>query len=269
MTKEVPTPSVNWTRRSKPRDTCCLKLWVSQMRVLLILALLSTSSYADNASSFLGDICRQGLLKERMAAAEATRFCSCVVEDVAPKLNQSQKRTIDEAKVALDRGQAISPERFASSGVRALVVAGQARCEAAFYPPSAPITITSGSLQLTLRCDDESRKQQAFIYGRGMALLSNADQKAMGALMMKGSGQPLYANVTLQIDSDAPKAEKWEIDLTGEIVAPQNSVSLIGRLRKASSLSVAIDRGPKKFSANFPVSGRIPARWAPCGSVGR
>ncbi len=268
MTKEARAPSVNWTRRSELRDTCCLKRWVSQMRVLLILALLSTSSYADNASSFLGDICRQGLMKERMGAAEAARFCSCVVEDVVPRLNQRQKRTIDEAKVALDRGQAISPESFALSGVRDLVVAGQARCQAAFYPPAAPITITGGPLQLTLRCEDESRKPKAVIYGRGMALLSKADQKAISARMMKGEAQPQYAIVTLQIDSDVPKIEKWEIDLTGEIVAPQNSASLVNRLRKASSLNVSIERGARKFSANFPLSG-IPARWAPCGGVGR
>ena len=239
------------------------------MRLLLLLLLLSTSAYADNASSFLHGICKQGLLKEKMAAAEATRFCACVVDDAVPRLTPSQRRTVDDAKVALERGQAIAAERFASSGVRDLVVAGQARCEAAFYPPSAPINIAAGTLQLTLRCEDESKKPEALIYGKAMVLLSKADLKGLDARMMKDNARPEYAKVILKVDGSAPKTERWEIDLTGQIVTPPNSAALVDQLRTATILSVSIERGTKKYAADFSLSGKIPTRWAPCGGIGR
>jgi hypothetical protein len=239
------------------------------MRIFFLLVLLANSAVADNAASFLHGICKQGLLKEQMASAEATRFCTCLVEDVAVRLNQSQRRTIDEVKVALDRGQAIAPDRFASSGVRDLIVAGQARCEAAFYPPSAPISVSGGALQLNLRCDDEFKKPEAVIFGNGMALLSKADLKALDARIAKEDATPDYARVILKIDSDAPKTERWEIDMTGEAVSPPNAALLIDRLRTATALSVSIERGSKRYKGTFLISGKIPARWVPCGGIGR
>lgn len=236
---------------------------------LLLLMLFSSFALADSPASFLHGVCKQGLMKEKMAAAEAARFCACVTEDVVPRLSQIQRRTLDEAKFALDRGQAFVPERFASSGVRDLVVAGQARCEAAFYPPSAPISIVAGGLHLTLRCEDESKKPEVLIYGKGMALLSKAELNTLSARLMKDNARLEYAKVTLKIDGSVPRIERWEIDLTGEIVAPPNSVAFIDQLRTATTLSVIIERGAKKFRADFPVSARIPARWAPCSGVGR
>ncbi|MES2947748.1 MAG: hypothetical protein V4858_04320 [Pseudomonadota bacterium] len=151
--------------------------------------------------------------------------------------------------------------------MRDLVVAGQARCEAAFYPPSAPINIVSGPLQLTLRCEEESRQPQAFVYRSGMALLSKAEQRNLDQRMLKGNFDPEYAKVTTVIDGRAPKTENWEIDLTGEIVSPQNSAQFIDQLRAAATMSLSIERGVKREAGTFQVRGKIPSRWAPCGGV--
>ena len=243
--------------------------WAAQVGVLVALMFLATSVSADDASTFLDHVCKQGFRKTTMPGPEAARFCACVLEEVVPKLSASQRQTLTDAKVSIAQGRSPSPERLASSGVRELVVTGEARCEAAFYPPSAPINIGSGSLQLTLRCEDESKNPEAFVYGRGMALLSKAEQRAFDERMMKDNFQPEYAKVILRIDGESPRTEKWEIDLTGEIAAPPNSAMLIDRLRTASSMSVAIERGPKKYFGSFSISGKIPARWAPCGGVSR
>ena len=239
------------------------------MRALLLLALLSTSAVADEYSELLDQICRQGFKKTSMPAAEANRFCSCVIEDVQPRLNAIQRTVLRDTKSAIANKTSPPTERMASSGLRDLVVSGQARCEAAFYPPSAPINIVSGQLHLTLRCEDESKKPEAFIYRRGMELLSKADMKALDARLMKDDATPEYAIVDIRIDSDTIRKEKWEIDMTGEIVSSPNSATLIDRLRTANSMDVSIKRGSKKYSAAFVITGKIPARWAPCGGVSR
>lgn len=211
----------------------------------------------------------QGFSKTTMPQAEASRFCSCVRDEVVPELNQEQRRTLAAAQADVARGRVPSAERIAASGVRDLVVAGQARCQAAFYPPSAPINIKADELQLTLRCEDETKTPEAFIYRRGMSLLNKAELRALDARMMKDNFQPEYAKVTTVIDGGPAKTERWEIDLTGEIVAPPNSAQLIERLRTASTFSAFIERGPNRYAGVFRVAGKIPARWLPCGGVSR
>jgi hypothetical protein len=169
----------------------------------------------------------------------------------------------------LDRGKAPSVDRLSASGIRELVVAGQARCEAAFYPPSAPIYFSSGSLQLTLRCDGEAKVPEAFVYGKGMSLLTKEEQTFTNNKLLKGIFETEYAKVIQKVDGALYKTENWEIDLTGEMVLSPNSALLIDRLRTASTFEVSIQRGSKKYSSAFAISGRIPPRWAPCGGVGR
>ena len=239
------------------------------MRAFLLLALLATPAAADEYTELLDQICRQGFKKTSMPAAEANRFCACVIEDVQPKLNAVHRSVLRDTKSAFTSKTPIPTDRMATSGLRELVVSGQARCEAAFYPPSAPINVSSGQLQLTLRCEDESKKPEAFIYRQGMELLSKADLKALDLRMMKDDPTPEYATATIRIDSDAVRMEKWEIDMTGEIVAPPNSANLIDRLRTATSMDVTIQRGSKQYSAAFKIAGKIPTRWAPCGGVSR
>jgi hypothetical protein len=240
-----------------------------RMRLLLPLLLFANSAVADESARFLDSSCLQGFAKTSMPKGEAARFCTCVTEDVAPRLSGEQRRTLAALQAEAARGRNPPVERLATSGVRDLVVAGQARCEAAFYPPSSPINIAAGSLQLTLRCEDETKKPEAFVYGRGMALLSKAEMRAIDQRMMKGRHEPAYATVVTAIDGGRSKVEKWEIDLTGEIISPPNASALIEQLRNASSVSVAIERGAKRHAAAFTLSGNIPARWAPCGGVGK
>lgn len=235
----------------------------------LLLLFASRSAFADDAAAFLTRLCTQGFNKTTMPAAEVVRFCACVRDDVVPLLSREQRLVLSAAQSDLSRGRAPSAEPLASSGVRDLVVAGQASCQAAFYPPSAPINIKSGELQLTLRCEDETKIPEAFIYRRGMALLSKAELSALDARMMKDNFEPEFAKVTASFDSAPAQSERWEIDLTGEIVAPPNSAQLIDRLRTASTLAVTIERGAKRYSGNFQLAGKIPARWLPCGGVSR
>ena len=240
------------------------------MRAFVLLSLLVfQQALADEASQFLDFVCMQGFSKTTMPQAEAARFCSCVREEVVPGLNQEQRRTLAAAQANLARGRVPSADRIASSGVRDLVIAGQARCEAAFYPPSAPINIKAGELQLTLRCEDETNTPEAFIR-RGMSLLSKAELSALDDRMMKGDFEPEYAKVTTIIDGGSAKAERWEIvDMSGEIVAPPNSAQLIEHLRSASTFSASIERGSNRYAGIFQLAGKIPARWLPCGGVSR
>ena len=235
----------------------------------LILLLACQSVLADDAAQFLDRICLQGFTNTTMPPAEAARFCACVRDEVVPQLNGDQRRALATAPSDLQRGRTPSVDRIAASGVRELVIAGQASCQAAFYPPSAPIKIKAGELQLTLRCEEETKTPEAFIYRRGMSLLSKAELKALDARMMRDNFEPEYAKVTTSVNGGPPKLERWEIDLTGEIVAPPNSSQLIDRLRTASTLTVNIEHGAKRFAGDFQLAGKIPARWLPCGGVKR
>ena len=237
--------------------------------IALLLFLVSQQVLADEASQFLDRICMHGFAKTTMPMDEATRFCSCVRDEVVPELRQDQRQALAAAQADVARGRSPSADRIASSGVRDLVVAGQARCQAAFYPPSAPITIKAGELQLTLRCQQETKTPEAFIYRRGMSLLSKAELRALDARMMNDTFKPEYAKVTTVIDGGSAKTERWEIDLTGEIVAPANSAQLIERLRSASTFSTSIERGANRYVDVFQMAGKIPARWLPCGGVSR
>jgi hypothetical protein len=257
-------------KRSLLADDDHVTRYAPQVRALaLLLPLLSQSVFADEASLFLDRICMQGFAQTTMPKGEASRFCSCVRDEVVPNLNLDQRRTLAGAQADIARGRMPSAERIVSCGVRDLVVAGQARCEAAFYPPSAPINIKAGEFGLTLRCEDETKTPEAFIYRRGMSLLSKSELRALDARMMKDNFEPEYAKVTTTIDSESSKTERWEIDLTGEIVAPPNSAHLIERLRSASAFSISIERGGKRYAGVFQVAGKIPARWLPCGGVSR
>ncbi len=102
-----------------------------------------------------------------------------------------------------------------------------------------------------------------------MGLLSKNDLSALDARMSKDNFEPEYAKVTTVIDGRASMSEQWEIDVSGEIVAPPKPAQLIERLRTASTIAVTIERGAKRYSGVFQVAGKIPARWLPCGGVGR
>src|SRR6266567_2032450 len=161
--------------------------------VLVLLLLCVGSAKADEASQFLDKLCVQGFGKTSMPKADAVRFCACVIEDVIPRLSGEQRRVVAAAKADHDSGRAPSPERLVVSGVRDLVVAGQARCEAAYYPPTKPINVTTGALELTLRCNLDTRAPETFVYSRGMALLSKAELRALDQRMMNGTFDPEYA----------------------------------------------------------------------------
>jgi hypothetical protein len=237
------------------------------MHALLLLLLVATPAVSGNISTFLDSICRQGFNTTTMPRGEAARFCSCVIEDVAPRLSSEQRQVLTTAQDELSKGRTPSADRFASSGVRDLVVAGQARCEAAFYPPSAPIKVVASPLELTLRCEDETKKPEAFVYIRGTALLSKSELRALTQRMMQNNFESEYAKVTTAIDGGSKINENWEIDIAGEIVSPPNSAQFIERLRRARTLSIKIERGSKQLAGTFQVTGKIPARWAPCVGV--
>lgn len=159
-------------------------------------------------------------------------------------------------------------DRFSSSGVRDLVVAAQARCEAAFYPPSAPISIASGSLYLTLRCGPDTGAPEAFIYVRNGALLSRSEIDVATKQMMKGNFGSEFAQVDQKIDGSSRKAELWDIDpFSGQFVSPPIAANLIALLRASNTYEVVIQRGRQRYAGTFQLTGRIPPRWVPCGGV--
>ena len=204
-----------------------------------------------------------------MRKSEAQRFCSCMRIDIAPRITVSQRTFLTKVQSESERGRLPSQEQFYSTGVRDLVVAAEARCEAAFYPPSGPINVRSGPLQLTLRCGVTTRAPEAFVSIMRGALLSEAELRAATKKMMKGIFDSEYAQVTQKIDGVALTVERWEIDLIGQSVAPPNVAVLIGNLRNASAYEILIQRNQKRYAASFSLLGRIPPRWVPCVGVGR
>ncbi len=236
---------------------------------LLIFISISFSARADSASDFLGYLCFRGLQNTDVPKAEAERFCACVRSDIAPRLTNPQRAVLTSAQSDLNQGRAPNPGRFASSGVRDLVVAAQARCEAAFYPPSAPINISGDDLQLTLRCDSEIRAPEAFIYVKNGLLLSTTERRAMEKRMMAGNFDSDFATVISKFNRGHQKSEKWEIDVTGHIVSAPRAYELISLLRSASTYDVTIEHGSRKYVGAFSLTGKIPARWSPCGGVSR
>jgi hypothetical protein len=229
---------------------------------LLTLALASTCAAASEA--FLDRVCRLGFSKTTMPKSEAARFCACVVEDVSPRLSASQRTVLQKADLDLTAGSAPSEQALSVSGVKDLVVAGQARCEASFYPPSAPLLIISAPMEVTLRCDDEKHGVEAFVYLRNINLLTKAELAAVDKRMMKDDFKPDFAKVTMSFDGKAPTVQRWEIDLTGQIVSPPDPAKLLERLRNAKAIDVTVERGSTRIARNIPLTGKIPVRWVPC-----
>lgn len=238
------------------------------MTLLLLLYLAAAPKY-DPAVQFIETLCVYGLSRKSMPADESRRFCRCVSADISPGLSPSQRSILATAKADLDRGRAPNQQQFNKSGVRDLVIAAQARCEAAFYPPAASITMTSGALHLTLRCDDQTGGPAIILYIRGGALLSEAEINASIDRMMNGKFDSQYAVVGQVLDGKARWSERWEIDVTGQIVSSPKPADLLKLLRRGSSYSVVIQRGVQRHAGTFLLSGRIPPRWVPCGGVSR
>lgn len=213
--------------------------------------------------------CMQDFATTSMPQHEARRFCGCLRDEVVPRLTWHQRSILASVESELRQGRVPSVDRLVSSGIRELVVAGQARCEAAFYPPSAPIVINSGPIHLVIRCEDDTKLPETFIYRDRMALLSDAEQNAVIERMMKDNQDPEYARVTTSFDGSSANNELWEIDVTGASVSPPNAAQLVERLRMTSTFKVTVEHGSRRYSGVFDLRSKIPARWTPCGGVGR
>ena len=241
------------------------------MRFALFVALCLSSPWmhADTATDFLDFLCSQSLKKADMPKAETQRFCGCMRSDISARLSSTQRSVLASAQADLTEGRRPNAERISSSGVRDLVIAAQARCEAAFYPPSAPISVAAGTLYLTLRCASDTRVPEVLIYIKNDALLTQTEIRAGIKRMADGKFDSEFAQVSQKIDGLARKAELWEIDLTGHIVTPPRVADLIALLRTAKSYGVVIHRGQRRYAGTFLLAGKIPPRWAPCGGVTR
>ena len=242
------------------------------MRYLLVagICVLSTCAHADMATDFLDNMCMGATAKQTtMPRAEIQRFCGCVRDDVSPKLSGEQRSVLASAQSDLTRGRQPNIDRISSSGVRDLVVAAQARCETAFYPPSGPISIASGDLQLTLRCELETRAPEAILYVRNGAFLSKSELDAAVRGLTSGHVNEQFAQVSQTIDGSPRGVERWRIDLTGQIVSSPHAAAVVTALRTATTYDVVIRRGQQVYAGRFLLAGRIPARWLPCGGVMR
>lgn len=238
--------------------------------LFIALCLSSAWARADSATDFLDFLCLGGFEKTNMPKAQAQRFCGCIRSDISPNLSSAQRAVLVSAQVDLAQGRPQNTERFSASGIRDLVIAAQARCEAAFYPPSAPISVVSGSLYLTLRCGVDTDAPEAFIYIKNGALLSQAEISAATKKMMKAIFDSEFAQVSQKIDGSSRKAEHWEIDIfSGQFVSPPSAANLIALLRTANTYEVVIQRGQHRYAGTFQLTGKIPSRWVPCGGVTR
>lgn len=238
--------------------------------LFVVLCLSSSWVHADTATDFLDFLCLGQLEKQTdMPKTEIQSFCGCMRSDISPRLSSTQRSILASAQTDLTEGRRPNTEHFSSSGVRDLVVAAQARCEAAFYRPSAPITVATGNLHLTLRCEADTRAPEALIYIKDGALLSQTELRAAVKRMTNGNFDSEFAQVSQKIDGSSRKPELWEIDLTGHIVSPPRAAELITLLRTANTYEVVIQRGQQRHAGTFQLAGKIPARWVPCGGVTR
>ena len=232
------------------------------------LLFLLNGAHADDTSAVLFNLCERAFTKEsEMSRSEVRLFCTCVRDDVSGRLSPMQLRVLSDTKAALEAGRSFSPDRFASSGIRDLVVAGQARCEAAFYPPSGPISIRSSNLTLVLGCEIDSMAPELFVHFSNVALVTDAQIRSMEESLFKENYQPEYVKVAFGIDGGSYEIEDWEVSLTGDSLSPRNSANLITRLRTASALKLEVRSEKQIIAGTFKLSGRIHPRWMPCGGV--
>lgn len=234
---------------------------------LFIIFFLNATCLADPAIDFIDMLCLHGFEKA-IPKLDAEHFCSCVRADMSPQLTSNQRVILKAAQSELSNGQTPNSQKFYESGLRDLVIAAQARCEAAFFSPFAPINIYGGKLQLTLRCGVEEKTPEAFISIKNEKLLSKTEQLDLDNRMMTGSFRPEYALVSQKIDGKQLKNEQWEIDLSGGVISPANPSNLIEKLRYAKDYEVIIKYGQKQFIAKIPVTNHIPPKWTPCGGIG-
>lgn len=242
------------------------------MRYLLVagFCLVSTYARADMATDFLDIMCANATAKQTaMSKAEIQRYCNCVRDDVSPRLSSVQRSILAAAQSDLTQGRQPNADRVASSRVRDFVIAAQARCEAAFYPPSTPISIASGDLQLTLRCEPETHAPEVILYVGNGALLSKAELDATVRSMASGQLSDEFAQVSQIIDGSPRRIERWKIDLTGQIVSSPHAAAVVAELRTAGAYEVVIRRAKHIYAGRFLLTGRIPARWVPCGGIVR
>lgn len=230
----------------------------------------SQLALVGNEADLLEQICLQGFDETTMPRDEAIRFCRCVRDDVSPRLNSKHREMLKETYRLLSSGQNITEDyatEIFKSGLRDLLVAGWARCEAAFYPPSSPISVKSGNLVLVLRCDTDTGGPEIFFNIGSGELFSKKELKMYRDRVMKGDFMPEIVQIRISIDDGPFRTENWEVDLTGKFVLTRQPHELLPKLRNASTLEVSIKHGDNYYSGKFFLEGVIPPRWVPCGGI--
>ncbi|KRB79062.1 hypothetical protein [Noviherbaspirillum sp. Root189] len=241
------------------------------MRVFLLLVALSASfpAWADQAEDFLISLCMKGFQMTSMPTGDAQNFCSCVRKDISPRLSSVQRTTLRAAQEDLLKNRKPDAAGLSESGVRDLVVAAQARCEQALYPPSTPVHAQAGKLEMTLRCNSDTSVPEALIYIRNGQLLSEKEKTEQGKKLMDDPNfMGYFATVSTVIDG-IRKTEKWGIDMIGQIVFPEKPHELISALRSAKTFEVDIKRGTNTYAGTFQMTGKISPLWNPCGAMPR
>lgn len=105
--------------------------------VVLILLVASGGVIADEEMKFVESLCVHSTSKTTIPAAEQTKFCGCVVEDVRAKITAQQRASIREVQSYVNKNQApprAAIEKIEKSRLNALVSESQDRCADKLWP---------------------------------------------------------------------------------------------------------------------------------------
>ncbi len=239
-----------------------------RLSLIILGSLVSGGCWsATTASNFLNTLCERGFDKTTMPSAEVARFCNCMMRDIQPRLTPAQQSYLSDVDSRLKRGISVSKEALAVSGVRDLVVEAQARCEAAFYPPSEPLSITGGELRLYLNCDDEEQDVRILISIAGSLIAKDELKLLTKRLLVRADDSWPTATVQQSFDGKTSGSESWSIGLSGDSVHPETPRRLLETLRSTKPYKVIVRRGQQQFSGSFDLATHLPPRWQPCGGI--
>ena len=245
------------------------------LRHYFIAALaISSTLLIDNAlaNEHVADLCEVSFAKETMPKDEVALFCSCVAADVGPRLSTGQNSLVGKVADSLRPGSPGVPksllEQVASSGVRDLIVAAQARCSDALYSSRDYIELRSDDgAELALYCDLD-RVIPVASFGKDGLRFATEDEieSSLEAIIMGTGPDSAYTVVEFSWSADGgPKTvEYWDVNLAGDGADAEVAGKLLQEVRFADRLNISVRRGNTKYSGQFNVSKKIPPLWRPC-----
>ena len=210
--------------------------------------------------------------EETMPKSEVALFCECVATDVGPRLSS------DQAMLARRFASEILPDspgvsrnlldEFASSGIRDMIVAAQARCGDVLYDTRNYIELKSDDgATLAFYCDADRIVPVATFSKENLQFASeNEIVDSLEAIMMATDDDGGYLMVAISWSADGGETttENWNVNIAGNGADADVAGKLLRDTRFAKRLTFEAKRGNVIYSGHFNVAKKIPSLWRPC-----